>query len=218
MSHTFLFPHNLLQRDLYGYAKSISDTKTHRTATAHSKSTIAHSLGMVLLAVTHTRRNTLMLTSTDPLCVKVYSDSLTNHHFVVGLEQFFGKDWIHLISDEYNIIPQVPWEYYAVHEYFKMKVLEHAQAMNKARSGAERYGRICIMQTRLPQTTKILQTSSVMWKSSRMCGVKLEVFHDPNLSHVSGEWTAFDVDVGSLFARLIGTDVAIYSGNRRSRL
>ncbi|KIM59807.1 hypothetical protein SCLCIDRAFT_1217428, partial [Scleroderma citrinum Foug A] len=139
--------------------------------------------------------NTLMLTSTDPLCVKVYSDSLTNHHFVVGLEQFFGKDWIHVISDEYNIIPQVPWEYYAVHEYFKMKVLlEHAQAMNKARSGAERYGRICIMQTRLPQTTKILQTSSVMWKSSRMCGVKLEVFHDPNLSHVSGEWTAFDVD------------------------
>ena len=142
--------------------------------------------------------NTLALTSADSFGIKVYSDSLTNHRFVVGLEQFFGKDWIHVVSDEYGIIPRLPWEYYAVHEYYKMKVLEHAQAMNKARSGAERYGRICIMQTHLPQTTRILQISSVMWKSSRMCGVKLEVFHDPGFGDVSGEWTALDVNVGFL--------------------
>ncbi|KIM69919.1 hypothetical protein SCLCIDRAFT_492283 [Scleroderma citrinum Foug A] len=36
--------------------------------------------------------NTLTLTSTNPLCVKVYSDSLTNHRFVVGFGQSFGKD------------------------------------------------------------------------------------------------------------------------------
>ena len=82
--------------------------------------------------------------------------------------------------------------------YVKMLVRtpEHAQHMNKAHSGAERYGRACVMQTHLPQTTRILQISSVMWKSSRMRGVKLEVFHDPGFGDVSGEWTALDVDVG----------------------
>ena len=76
---------------------------------------------------------------------------------------------------------------------------EHAQHINKAHSGAERYGQVCIMQTRLPRTTRILQISSVMWKSPRVCEVKLEVFHDPGFSGVSGEWTAFDVNVGSSF-------------------
>ena len=51
-----------------------------------------------------------------------------------------------------------------------------------------------------------------------MCGVKLELFHDPGFDNVSGEWTAFDVNVGSFFARLIGTDITVYSGSRRSRL
>ena len=51
-----------------------------------------------------------------------------------------------------------------------------------------------------------------------MCAVKLEVFHDPGFRDVSGKWTAFDVDVGSFYARLIGTDITIYLGNRLSRL
>ena len=142
-----------------------------------------------------------MLTSTDPLCVKVYSDSLTNHPFVVGLGQSFGKDWIHVVSDESNIIPRLSLQSYVWREYIGMLVSapEHAQAMNKARSGSERYGQVCIMQTRLPQTTSILQTSSVTWKNSRMCRVKLDVFHNPGFGDVSGEWTVFDVDVGSFF-------------------
>ena len=37
-----------------------------------------------------------------------------------------------------------------------------------------------VMQNRLPQTPSILQISPVMWKSSRMHGVRLEVFHDPD--------------------------------------
>ena len=159
---------------------------------------------------------TLTLTSTDPLCVKVYSDSLTNHRLVVGLGQSFGKDWIHVVFDESNIIPGLSWEDYAFHEYYKMKVrtLDHVQAMNKARSGAERYGQVCIMQTRLTRTTRILQISSVMWKSSGVCGVKLEVFHDPGFGDVSGEWTVFDVNVGSLFACLLGIDITVCLENR----
>jgi len=142
--------------------------------------------------------NTLMLTSTDSLCIKVYSDSLTNRRFVVGLGQFFGKDWIHVVSDESDIIPRPPGRDDTVHKYIEMlfRTPEHGQHMNKARSGADPYGQVCILHTRLPQTTRILRISSVMWKSSRMRGVKLDVFHDPGFSDILGEWTAFDVDVG----------------------
>ena len=71
--------------------------------------------------------NTLALTSTDPLCVKVYSDSLTDYRFVVGSGQSFGKDWIYVVSDESNIILGL-WDY-AFHEYYEMKVgtLDHAK-------------------------------------------------------------------------------------------
>jgi len=140
--------------------------------------------------------DTLTLTSTDPLCVKVYSDSLTNYRLVLGFGQSFGKDWVHVISDGPNTILPPSWQDYAKHKYIEMlaRMPEHAQQMNRARSGAEQ---VCIMQTHLPQTTSLLQTSSVMWKSSRRCGVKLEVFHDPSFGDISGEWTTFDVDVGS---------------------
>ncbi|KIM68269.1 hypothetical protein SCLCIDRAFT_1209685, partial [Scleroderma citrinum Foug A] len=40
----------------------------------------------------------------------------------------------------------------------------------------------------------IMQTSCVMWKSSRMYGVKLEVFRDLGFGNVSSQWTGFDVD------------------------
>ena len=142
--------------------------------------------------------DTLTLTNIDPLCVKAYSDSLTNHLFVLGFRQSFGKDWIHVIPDQSSIIPPSARQDYAKYKYFNMLpgTPVHVQYANKARSGAGRYGRISIMQTRLPQTTRILQISSVMWKSSRIRGVKLEVFYGPGFGDVSGEWTAFDVDVG----------------------
>ncbi|KIM65064.1 hypothetical protein SCLCIDRAFT_586486 [Scleroderma citrinum Foug A] len=158
------------------------------------------------------RDGTLTLTSTNSLCIKIYSNSLTNHRFVVGLGLSFGKDWIHVVSDGSNTIPRSSWRDYVEQKYIEMKARtpEHAQHMNKARSsGAEHHGQVCIMQTRLPRTTRILQISSVMWRSSRMYGVKLEVFRDPGFGNVSGEWTAFDVDVGSFFA-LIGTSITIY--------
>jgi len=143
--------------------------------------------------------DTLTLTSTDSLCIKVYSDSLTNHRFVVGLGLSFGKHWIHVVSGESNTIPRPSWRDYIEHKYMEMKVRtpEHARHMNKVRSGAGRYGQVCIMQTRLPRTTSILQISSVMWRSSGMYGVKLEVFHDHGFGDVSGEWTAFEVKVGN---------------------
>ncbi|KIM53501.1 hypothetical protein SCLCIDRAFT_31847 [Scleroderma citrinum Foug A] len=137
--------------------------------------------------------DTLTLTGIDPLCIKVYSDSHANHPIAVGLGQCFGMHWIHVQPD---LIPGLSWERYSQQEYTDMLVRapEHIQDMNKARSGAERSDQVCIMQTRLPQTTRILQISSVMWKSSRMRGVRLDVFHGHSLDDVSGEWSAIDVD------------------------
>ena len=62
--------------------------------------------------------NTLTLTNTDLLCIKVYSDSSTKHRFVVGLGQSFGKDQIHIVSDEYNMVPSPGTE----HKYIGMLV------------------------------------------------------------------------------------------------
>ncbi|KIM68752.1 hypothetical protein SCLCIDRAFT_893675 [Scleroderma citrinum Foug A] len=94
------------------------------------------------------------------------------------------------------MIPRLPWEDSAEHNYNEMLVRspEHAQHINKARSGAKcSDGQICIMQTRLPQTTRLLQISSVMRKSSRTCVVKLELFHNPGFGDISGEWITFGV-------------------------
>ena len=141
--------------------------------------------------------NTLTLTSTNSPCIKVYSDNLTNEWFAVGLGLCFGKNWIHAYFDGSNTIPRE--QTYSEDKYFDILIStpEHAQHMTKAHSGAERGDQVCTMQTYLPQTTRILQISSVIWRSSGMNGVKLEVFHDPGFSDVSGEWTAFDVNVGS---------------------
>ena len=145
-------------------------------------------------------RNTITLTNIDSHCIKVYSGDLPNHRFVVGFGQCFGKDWI-AVSDESKISPRVSWEGYAAHKYFEILLVgapKYTQHMNKTRSGSERSdAQVCILQIRLPQTTRILQIASVMWKGSRMCGVKFDVFHDPGFSDVSGEWTAFDVAVRS---------------------
>jgi len=55
-----------------------------------------------------------------------------------------------------------------------------------------------------------------MWKSSRLCGVKLEVFQDPGFGDVSGEWTGFDIDVSKFFLCMHITIslVTVYTGNR----
>ena len=161
--------------------------------------------------------DTLTLTSTNSLGIKVYSDNLTNTYLVVGLGQSFGKDWILVVSDESNIMAHTSWEAFIKIKYLEMKTRmpAHARHVNKVRSGVEQ---VCITQTRLPRTTRILQISSVMWKTSRTCGVKLEAFDDPGFGDVSGEWTAFNVNVSSYFVRHSGTNITIYLGNRRSRL
>jgi len=133
--------------------------------------------------------NTFILTSTNPLCIKVYSNDETGDYFAVGFGQFFGKDWIHVKSDEYRIWESF-YEEFAQEECHHMlaSAPDHVRSMDKARSGA----RVCIMHTCLDQ---LALRTCVMWKSSRENRVKLEILRDPSFDGISGEWTGFDVDV-----------------------
>ena len=148
--------------------------------------------------------NTFILTSTDTLCVKVYSNNQTGDWFAAGFGQFFGKDWIHVQS---GIARDFLKKEGAKYEYNNMlaRAPEHAQSMDKAPSGAL----VRIMRSRLGQLT--LRTG-VVWKSSKENGVKLEVFpRDPGFDYVSGEWTRFDVDVGvSVHYFHINIDITVH--------
>jgi len=139
--------------------------------------------------------NMVTLSTTDPLCVKRYSCS-QEYQFAVGLGQCFGHNWMHVICEESD---SPLGSLRSSYDEMLDSAPEHAQSMKKARSGAA-HCQVYILQTRLPRSTWILQTSCVMWKNSRMCGVKLEVFQDPGFGNMlAGEWTAFDVDVSSRF-------------------
>ena len=136
--------------------------------------------------------DSFILTITDTLCIKIYSNDDTGDCFAVGFGQFFGKDWIHVQSGTWDFLSEESARY----EYNNMlaRAPEHVHSMDKARSGAL----VCTMQSRLGQLT--LRTG-VVWKSSRENGVKLEVFRDPSFDCVSGEWTcfrSFDVSVCTL--------------------
>ena len=148
-------------------------------------------------------------TSTD-LDVKSYSDSRGNR-FAVGFGHWSDQNWIHIVREEPGTI------FWSPYDLILKRAPEHAQFMKKARSGATTC-RVCIMETPLPQATWILQTSCVMWKSSRICGVKFDLFRDPGFGIVSGEWTGFDVDVSRFFfyARTLPA-LILQIGNRRSR-
>jgi len=142
--------------------------------------------------------NTLILTSTDPLCVRVYSDSRMNCRFAVGFGQCFGQDWIHFVCE----VPAggYGWETYAREEYRKMLAggQEHAQSMAEARSRCQRYRHVCVKHTRLGSTWTV-RTSCAVWDSSRNTGVKIEVFRHPGFRNGPDEWTGFRVDVGGFF-------------------
>ena len=139
--------------------------------------------------------NRFVLTNTDTLCIKVYSNNQTGDCFAVGFGQFFGNDWIHVVS-EGSAAGDSFWKEYAQVEYNKMLASApgHALSLYKARST----GRACCMQTRLDQLT--LRTC-LMQKSPRENGIKLETFRE-------GEWMGPDVDVSGTFPCLCITSVS----------
>jgi len=135
--------------------------------------------------------NTVTLSTTDPLCLKHYSCG-QQYHFEVAFGQCFDWHWIHVDCERFYC--DTPTSYVQ-----KLKrAPEHAQSMTEACSGVANY-RVWVMETPLGPESMILQTSRVMWKGSRVCGVKLGVFRTPRLGVASGKWIGFDVDVSIFF-------------------
>ena len=139
-----------------------------------------------------TTGNTVTLSTTDPLCVEGYSYR-QEYPFSVGFGQCFGQNWINVVCGEPGSPLGNLWSSYGP---MLARAPEHARSMKRACSNRAARCQVHILQTRLPRSTWILQTSCVMWKSSMMYGVKLEVFRAPGFGNiVSAEWTGFDVDV-----------------------
>ena len=151
-----------------------------------------------------------ILTNTDTLCVKVYSNDDTGDCFAVGFGQFFGKDWIHVQS---GIVRDFLKKEGAKYEYNNMlaRAPEYVQSMDKAPSGSL----VRIMRSRLGQLTLRI---GLVRKSSRENGVKLEVFRDPSFDYVSGEWMRFlNIYVGVCVLLPYSAPTLLFIGNRRSR-
>ena len=135
--------------------------------------------------------NTVTLSTTDPHCLKRYSCS-QQYDFEVAFGHCFGQHWIRVDCERFYCDIQTSYD------YLLETAPEHAQTMNKACSRAASC-RVWVMETPLGPESMILQTSRVMWKSSRVCGVKLGVFRTPRLGVASGQWIGFDVDVSTFF-------------------
>jgi len=160
--------------------------------------------------------NTVALTSTNPLCVKVYSDNQTNSRFAAGFGKCFGKEWIHFTYENpASANNGRSWQAYATEEYQKMSVrgLEYPLSMAWARSRSGSYGHVWINHFYFPQSTSTVRTSCVMWERSRNFGVKIEVFRCPGFRKGLNEWTNFRVDVSRFFlmqTHRIDTDISIF--------
>ena len=141
--------------------------------------------------------NTLILTNTDPLCVEVYSDKQAELRLAVGYGKFLGQHWVHLTCE----VPagQSTWKDYAKEEYKKMldKGAEHAQCIAGACPRRERYHHVLIKHTSLPGSMWTVQTSCIVWQSSRICAIKIDAFYD--FYNIAEEWTSFAIDVSGVY-------------------
>ncbi|KAL4080025.1 heterokaryon incompatibility protein-domain-containing protein [Scleroderma yunnanense] len=113
--------------------------------------------------------NTFTLTGTDPLCVKIYSDS----------ESLFAKP-----------TSENSWEGYLISGYYNMlfRGPEHAQSTPLIRGSDG----VWFKHTSLLGSTRTVQTSCAMWESSSKCGVKFEVSRHSNYG--PDKWTNIYVE------------------------
>ncbi|KAL4071630.1 heterokaryon incompatibility protein-domain-containing protein [Scleroderma yunnanense] len=132
------------------------------------------------------------LTSTDPLCVRVYSDTQARCLFAVVFGQCFGRSWIHLVCEKLS--GEHSLENYSRFKYSNMLLRgpEYAQSMSDMPSQRGHYGRVWVKHTRLPESTWTVRTSSVVWENSRNRGVKVEVHQ--YLYNGPDRWMGFDVE------------------------
>ena len=144
-------------------------------------------------------RNTLILTDMNPLYVEVYSNRAANLCLIVGYGKVPGQHWIHLDCRKAQV-DQDSWRVCAQEEHEKMlsnSGQQYANDMIDACPRSERYRRLLVKHTSLPGSTRTVRTSCVVWESSRICAVKIDLPQpDSHLCTVWGKWIGFSIDVG----------------------
>ena len=137
--------------------------------------------------------NTLTLTGTNPLCIRVYSDRQDNCHFAVALGQCFGRDWIQVVR-----VPTSGFLWNEDCDEMLVKGPERAHSMALVRSRGDCYGRVWVKHTHLRQSIWTVQISRVMQERTKI-GVRMEIFQHSDRFIGSNESKFVDVEVGGLF-------------------
>ena len=114
--------------------------------------------------------NTIMLTSTSPLCTKSYAETAGNSRFSVAFGQFFGLDWVHLIN-------RPPKRFSSLDEAkLLINGAKHAYSMTGVASRGDLCARIWICHIPLPRSTCTVRVSRIVW--SRRIEVWMEIIRD----------------------------------------
>ena len=139
--------------------------------------------------------NTLMLTDLNPLYVEVYSNK-ANLRLAIGYGKIPGQHWIHLVCHDVPVTSQSSWKDYAREEHKKMLDMRqmYANSMTDACPQSEQYHHLMVKHTPLPGLTCTVQISCVVWESSRICAVKIDLFDGCHI--VPDKWSSFVIDVG----------------------
>ena len=144
--------------------------------------------------------NTIMLTSTSPLCTKSYAETAGNSRFSVAFGQFFGLDWVHLIN-------RPPKRFSTLDE---AKLLINREKNADSMAGVDPRGDLCARTIRVCHIPLLRSTCTVRVSVSRMVWsqrikVWMEIIRDSTF-HL-GEWRSIDVEVGGfpLWTRIITT-------------
>ena len=142
--------------------------------------------------------NEFMLTSTNPLFIRVYADSQAQCHFAVGFGQCFGQAWVHIGCLELqHSSGGSSWKDYAKKEYVKMlsRGSEHAQSMAEAISPYQ----MCRKHICFPQSIWTLKTSCAMWESTGNYTAMVEVIPHPGCCNGPNTWQSYRTDVSDFF-------------------
>ena len=142
--------------------------------------------------------STFTLTSTDPFCVKTYSEEGGNSCFKVIFGQWLGLDWVHLDHISSDTI------LYIDQEASIAQGLNWAASMADAPSRGDSRGRLWISHLRLPESPWVVRTYRVAWERSKV-RFRMEVIRGPHFQNCLDEWNAYDVEVSDFLVHVVIT-------------
>ena len=138
--------------------------------------------------------NTFTLTTTNPFCIKTYSNKEDDGCFEVHFGQCFGLDWVHLDVAG----PPDPW----IHDTLpKVQMPGEALSIADAPSQVDSLGRLWIYHFQPPGSTWIVRVYRVAWERSKV-RLRIEVFQTSHFQNGLNKWTTCDVEVSDFLVHV----------------